>query len=288
MNATHSIQRMTLAFWFLLLAALPSAAPAVSGESQRRPILILYAFDAEGKLLGSKMAVEKTDTLLGRAVQAGLLEGMDVILSESGIGMTNAAMTTQKLIDTYHPRIVIFTGIAGAIDSLMQIGDIVVCHQWVTHDYGYTGKEGFQPEAIQAYVGNRDSILPVDRFPVDSALLVAAQSIAASGPQLEKIGDRAPKLLVGGTGVSGNAFIDSREKRAWLSQKFSALVTDMESAAVAQVCAANSLPFIVFRSASDLAGGSGSETAGGELQRFFAVAADNSSRVVIEFLSELK
>ena len=288
MNATHSIQRMTLAFWFLLLAALPSAAPAVSGESQRRPILILYAFDAEGKLLGSKMAVEKTDTLLGRAVQAGLLEGMDVILSESGIAMTNAAMTTQKLIDTYHPRIVIFTGIAGAIDSLMQIGDIVVCHQWVTHDYGYTGKEGFQPEAIQAYVGNRDSILPVDRFPVDSALLVAAQSIAASGPQLEKIGDRAPKLLVGGTGVSGNAFIDSREKRAWLSQKFSALVTDMESAAVAQVCAANSLPFIVFRSASDLAGGSGSETAGGELQRFFAVAADNSSRVVIEFLSELK
>ena len=287
MNATHSIQRMTLAFWFLLLAALPSAAPAVSGESQRRPILILYAFDAEGKLLGSKMAVEKTDTLLGRAVQAGLLEGMDVILSESGIGMTNAAMTTQKLIDTYHPRIVIFTGIAGAIDSLMQIGDIVVCHQWVTHDYGYTGKEGFQPEAIQAYVGNRDSILPVDRFPVDSALLVAAQSIAASGPQLEKIGDRAPKLLVGGTGVSGNAFIDSREKRAWLSQKFSALVTDMESAA--QTCAtANSLTFIVFRSASDLAGGSGSETAGGELQRFFAVAADNSSRVVIEFLSELK
>ena len=277
MKATRSIQRMTLSFWFLFLAALPSSAHAVSGESQNRPMLILYAFDAEGKLLSSKMTVEKADTVLGRVVQVGLLEGKDVILAESGVGMTNAAMTTQKLIDTYYPRTVVFTGIAGAIDSSVQIGNIVVCRQWVAHDYGYTGKDGFQPEAIDAYVWNRDSILRVDRFQVDSELLAAVQSIAAAGSQLEKIGDREPKLLVGGTGVSGNAFIDSREKRAWLSQKFSALVTDMESAAVAQVCTANGLPFIIFRSASDLAGGSGSETAEGELKRFFAVAADNSS-----------
>jgi len=65
------------------------------------------------------------------------------------------------------------------------------------------------------------------------------------------------------------------------------MTTDMESSSVAQVCIANGIPFIVFRSASDLAGGSGSETAGAELESFFKVAADNSSKVVMEFLKRL-
>ena len=99
------------------------------------------------------------------------------------------------------------------------------------------------------------------------------------------IGDRTPRLIVGGTGVSGNSFIDSKEKRLWLQENFNAMVTDMESAAVAQVCAVNGLPFIIFRSASDLAGGSGSETATDELEQFFKIAADNSSSVVLRFLA---
>ena len=56
---------------------------------------------------------------------------------------------------------------------------------------------------------------------------------------------------------------------------------------LAQVCCVNELPFIIFRSASDLAGGSGSQTAEAELDQFFEVAADNSSKVVTAFLGEL-
>ena len=72
-----------------------------------------------------------------------------------------------------------------------------------------------------------------------------------------------------------------------LQTEYHAWVVDMETAAVAQVCAVNSLPFIGFRSASDLAGGSQSGSAQEELNRFFQVAADNSSAVVIRFLEEL-
>ena len=68
---------------------------------------------------------------------------------------------------------------------------------------------------------------------------------------------------------------------------FNALITDMESAAVAQVCAVNDVPFIAFRSASDLAGGSGSDSAKDELREFFKVAATNSSMLVIKFLGSI-
>ena len=103
-------------------------------------------------------------------------------------------------------------------------------------------------------------------------------------PILDSIGDRIPQLIVGGNGVTGNQLIDQVEKRLWLSENFDALVTDMETAAVAQVCTVNGIPFIAFRSASDLAGGSGSSTAETEINRFFEVAAINSAKVVMKFL----
>lgn len=62
----------------------------------------------------------------------------------------------------------------------------------------------------------------------------------------------------------------------------------METAAVAQVCAVNDIPFIAFRSASDLAGGSGSESAAKEMDEFFEIAAENSSMIVIRFLENVE
>ncbi len=270
-------------FMIVLMAVPLHGQNPAAGASH----LILYAFPAEGRLLAQKMTIEKTDTILGRPVHLGKLADEEVILAESGIGMNNAAMTTQKLIDIYHPRMVIFSGIAGAIDTGVHIGDIVVCRTWSNCDFGYVGKDSFRVDDMPTYNGYRDSIMEMPYFTADSMLFALAKETAISNPAFEKIGDRLPRVLVGGSGVSGNAFIDSRDKRLWLAETFHALVVDMESAAVAQVCTANGTPFIIFRSASDLAGGSGSETARSELDQFFQVAADNSSRVVMEFLSAL-
>ncbi len=252
-----------------------------------QPYLILYAFDVEGELLGQQMSGSRVEKHLGRSVVIGELSGKSVVLAESGIGMTNAAMTIQKMIDLYNPQGVIMTGIAGAIDSIVHIGDIVVCREWIEHDYGYVGNDGFKQNTLSVYLPEVDSITRLSGFPADSTMLVAAEGLGDIELDLEQIGSRTPRLLVGDVGVTGNTFIDSREKRAWLSNSYNALVTDMESAAVAHVCTVNDIPFIIFRSASDLAGGSGSETARDELDQFFEIAAYNSSKVVMRFLSEL-
>jgi len=256
---------------------------AANHNSPKAVYLLLYAFPAEGKLLAAEMEISAVDTVLERPVQRGALRGKDIILAESGMGMTNAAMTVQRLIDEYHPDAVVFSGIAGAIDSSVKIGDIVVNDRWATHDYGYIGGAGFEVEPVYVFSPEADSMIERFYFETDSELLAIARELKSNLPEFDSIGGRVPRLIVGGTGVSGDQFIDQVEKRVWLSEEFGALTTDMESAAVAQVCFANDVPFLVFRSASDLAGGSGSESAVTEIREFFQVAADNSAEIVMLF-----
>jgi adenosylhomocysteine nucleosidase len=259
----------------------------IGSAAEHGPVLVLYAFSDEGELLAKQMTIEKTEKVLGRTVHIGKLSGKEIVLAESGVGMTNAAMTFQKMIDKYDPSTVIFSGIAGGVDSTVHIGDIVVCRKWVTHDYGYWGADGFKPNSIDIHPAASDSEIEMSQFMVDSLLYSKAQKLGEAIIPLDSIGTRLPKLMVNGVGVSGNSFIDNVDKRKWLSSTFSALVTDMESAAVAQVATVNGIPFIIFRSASDLAGGSGSESARTEIRQFFKVAASNSAQVVIKFLEEI-
>jgi adenosylhomocysteine nucleosidase len=268
----------------VILLALCACNPDYRSD---RPFLVLYAFDAEGKQIASALTTVRTDHHLGRDVKVGDFSGHEIVLAESGMGMTNAAMTAQRMIDKYRPSLVLFSGIAGALDSSVQIGDIVVPETWIDHDYGYVGLDGFIPGKVQIAEPLSDTLVRMKSFPVDSNLLDVAREVDVDDLELAKIAGRRPRLLIGGTGVSGNKFIDSREKREWLATEFSALVTDMESAAVAQVCRVNGVPFLAFRSASDLAGGSGSETADKELDQFFRHAADNSSKMLLEYLREL-
>lgn len=272
---------------FLLIIFLIPSAGCSSQTTESSSILVLYAFEEEGLELIDHTTVIAEDTILGRIAVSGKLAGKDVIIAESGVGMTNAAMMTQTLVDQFRPKMILFTGIAGAIDSSVQIGDIFVADLWASHDYCYVGKNGYQPMPITFYNFYLDSLITQEIFEVDSSLFARAEGLEDYTFDFDKIGVRQPRLIVGGVGVSGNQFIDSKEKRHWLVEEFCAMTTDMESASVAQVCIANGIPFIVFRSASDLAGGSGSETAGAELETFFKVAADNSSKVVLEFLTRL-
>ena len=58
----------------------------------------------------------------------------------------------------------------------------------------------------------------------------------------------------------------------------------MESGAVAQVAFANSVPFVAFRSLSDLAGG---DAGANQMVTFMALASGNSATVVRAFVAGL-
>jgi adenosylhomocysteine nucleosidase len=144
------------------------------------------------------------------------------------------------------------------------------------------------PQPIQIARG-RGEIERRSWFQVDPQLLEVARNASttmvlarctASGQCLK----HRPKVVVGGNGVSGQAFVDNRAFREYVGKTFEATVLDMESAAVAHVAYANSKPFIAFRSLSDLAGGGDGEN---EIEVFSRLASDNSAAVVKAFLKAL-
>ncbi len=119
-------------------------------------------------------------------------------------------------------------------------------------------------------------------FPVEEALLAGARSATADVTLARCTADgrcleRTPRIVVGGPGVSGGAFVDNAAFRTWAFETFGARVLDMESAAVAHVAFANDVPFIAVRSLADLAGGG---EGANQMEAFLGLAAGNAAAVV--------
>jgi adenosylhomocysteine nucleosidase len=126
-------------------------------------------------------------------------------------------------------------------------------------------------------------------IPADAALLEIARK-ATDGVTLKRCADAnaclvaMPRVVVGGNGVSGPAFVDNAAFRAYVFATFNAQVLDMESAAVAHVATTNGVPFLAFRSLSDLAGGGAGEN---EMRTFETLASENSVAVLRAFLKAM-
>lgn len=126
-------------------------------------------------------------------------------------------------------------------------------------------------------------------FPVDDSMWTIANNIqAATQPQLEAIcatnsSCYQPKIILGQRGISFSAFLANADYRQYLYKTLAADCIDMETAGVAQTAYANLLPFIAFRSLSDLAGADYDPNVGA----FFAsgVAQRNAAKLTIAFVA---
>jgi tetratricopeptide (TPR) repeat protein len=125
-------------------------------------------------------------------------------------------------------------------------------------------------------------------FEADPKMLEVARSIRnvdLANCSAGKCLARKPQLVIGGNGVSGQAFMDNMAYREYTYKTFQANVLDMETAAVGMVAYSNGVPYIAFRSLSDLAGGGDGEN---EMGTFMGIAADNSAKVMLAFLAAWK
>ena len=68
-----------------------------------------------------------------------------------------------------------------------------------------------------------------------------------------------------------------------LQKDFDAIACEMEGAAIAAVCTQYEKPFVVIRAMSDKADGNATES----IENMGDIAADNSSRIVIQMLGSL-
>lgn len=294
---------------FLILACLLAPLSATQAREPVDPtprIAVISAFPPEITALAAATQDRKETVRGGTTFITGTLQGKPVVLFLSGMSMVNAAMTTQSAIDNFTVSRIVFSGIAGGVDPSLDIGDVIVPDQWSSYLETVFAREtpdGFKPPAGHATLpANYGMMFPapviVSRgpgqveqrywFPADPDMLAVSRKVAGTVPLKRCVADRcllkAPKVVVGGNGVSGQSFVDNAAFRRYAFDTFQARVLDMESAAVAQVAYVNGTPFIAFRSLSDLAGG---DEGGNQVRTFFQLASDNSAAVVSAFIAAL-
>jgi adenosylhomocysteine nucleosidase len=290
-----------------LLLALGTAGGSWAQVLDAKPrTAVITAFAPEKTAMMALLQDKKVYRLHGAEIVAGTLAGHPVLLAESGVSMVNASMTAQSLIDRFKVERIVFSGIAGGIDPSLHVGDVVVPEEWAQPmenvvmrettdgpkapgfmaDEVIAGKSAFGVMASKKIDTNHEFH---DSFKADPALLETARKIAASLKLKACASDQhclaqPPQILVGGMGVSTMSFVDNAKFRDWLFTAWKARATDMESAAVAQVAYINGVPFIAFRSLSDLAGG---EADANKMDVFMTLAAENAAAVVKAFVGEL-
>ncbi|WP_010269913.1 5'-methylthioadenosine/adenosylhomocysteine nucleosidase [Paenibacillus senegalensis] len=196
----------------------------------------------------------------------GQFMGMQTVVCKSGVGKVNAAVCSQLLIDRFQVDAVVFTGVAGALDPSLTIGDLVISTECMQHDMDVTAL-GFE----RGIIPYQDQSV----FPADATLRELA---LACGEELQG------RKVIGGRILSGDQFIADRDQVIELHEQLQGACTEMEGAAVAQVCAMNRVPYVVIRSMSDKADGS----AHMNFAEFTRLAADNSYTMVEKLVARLQ
>lgn len=189
----------------------------------------------------------------GRSFWTGALHGKPVVLALSGIGKVAAATTATVLIERFASQRIVFTGVAGGVGDGVQVGDVVVAHDYVQHDMDVSPL--FERWLVPGYPGVRlvcDAELSAQLAQAVRHCLSTEGALLHAGPA-----GRAPRLHQG-LMASGDRFITCAQvsralREPLLAAGHDVLAVEMEGAAVAQVCLDYAVPFAAVRTISDRA-----------------------------------
>ena len=197
---------------------------------------IIGAMDSEVQELKNEMPDAKITSVAGMDFYEGHIHDKDVVVVKCGIGKVNAAICTQILADRYKVDSVINTGVAGSLNSDIDICDIVISKDAIEHDMDVTAL-GYE----RGVIPDMDNSV----FHSDSRLIdVAVKSIEEANLSVKVFTGRV---------VSGDQFISDNGTKAALVKDYNGYCAEMEGASMAQVATLNKIPFVIIRAISDKA-----------------------------------
>ncbi|MEM0910722.1 MAG: 5'-methylthioadenosine/S-adenosylhomocysteine nucleosidase [Pseudomonadota bacterium] len=266
--------------------------------------------------------IDKTLTIKGVTYQIGSYKGEPIVVFTTGISIPNAAMTMQMAIDYFPIDKVVMMGIAGAINPAFEPGDIAIPERWYFHDesvyvnpdpntesgfilpdYYESALEQYKlreltdpnapkyknfgfihPEEMTVIRDGWENPRQTPYFEASPNLLGYAKKAIENTTTITKPSGKPVKIHYGGNGVTGSVFQDNADYRRWLQDVYDAQVTEMESAAVGQVCFVNDVDWVIIRSISDLAGG---QVGKNEENVYDAIASGTGTKLMIAVLDEI-
>lgn len=224
---------------------------------------IIGAMDVEVAGLIEFMENIKKETISSTVYYEGTLQGKNVVVAKCGVGKVHAAVCAQTMILKYKPDVIINTGVAGSLNSKLDIADLVISDSVVQHDMDTSGIG--DPIGLISGVNLINIPCPKD----------LVEQIEKSAKTIEDTN------VIVGTIASGDQFICNQDKRDYIVKHFDALCAEMEGAAIGHVCYLNNVDFCIIRAISDKADGS----AHMDFPTFAKIAAKKSTQLINTFLS---
>ncbi len=224
---------------------------------------IICAMGMEMEDIRQSMSDSRRETISGISFVFGTLCGKKVAAAVCGVGKVFAALCTEAMILTFHPDIVINSGVAGGLSSTLSIGDAAIAEKLVQHD--------MDTSPLGDPIGQISGI-NMTYFPCDAKAVTSLASAA------KVLGIHAERGVI----ASGDQFIGSDEKKQYIKEMFSAIACEMEGAAVAHVCYVNGVKCAVLRTVSD----GGDEAASMDFPTFAKAAAHQSCQIMKRFVRD--
>jgi adenosylhomocysteine/aminodeoxyfutalosine nucleosidase len=190
--------------------------------------------------------------------------GVELVIAYSKIGKVFASLTASSMIEKFGVDKILFSGVAGAINSNLKIGDLLYATKLAQHDLDITA------------FGHPFGYVP------EGAVFIESSS------ELNRIADEvALELNINlGKGViaTGDQFVADRDRKEWIGKTFEADALEMEGASVAVVCDALQTPFFILRAISD----SADESADIDFDTFLEKSAKISAEFILKMVSKIK
>jgi len=196
-------------------------------------IAIMGAMPEEIEPLLNQVENVKETSYVNNKYYEATYKGKELVIAYSKIGKVFASLTATILIEKFKCDLLLFSGVAGAINPHLSIGDLIVANKLCQHDLDITAfghPYGFVPEGSQ-FVKS------------DEKLINISKEVAS------KLGIKLHEGII----ATGDQFVADPSRKAWIGDTFGADALEMEGSSVAVICDAMSVPFFILRAISDSA-----------------------------------
>lgn len=191
-------------------------------------------------------------------------QGKELVIAYSKIGKVFSTLTAATLIEKFGCTKLLFSGVAGAINPNLHIGDLIIADKLCQHDLDITifgHPHGYVPEGAVC-------------VETDVTLREVAKAVAS----------KTGLNVIEGTIATGDQFVASNDRKAFISSTFEADALEMEGASVAVVCDALNVPFFVLRAISDTA----NDDAGMDFDEFMVGSAIISANFILDMVENIE
>ncbi len=227
-------------------------------------IAIMGAMAEEIEPLLAQVENIKETTYAKNKYYEATYQGKDIVIAYSKIGKVFASLTATILIEKFGCDRLLFSGVAGAINKDLSIGDLIVANKLCQHDLDITAfghPYGFVPEGGQ--------FVHCDKQLVELS---------------KKVAKNLDIHLYEGIIATGDQFVADNDKKAWISDTFCADALEMEGSSVGVICDALDVPFFILRAISDTA----DDSADVDFDEFLHNSAKISANFILNMVKEIE